>query len=205
MKVNRKFMNAQLLKSAAMALVVCAGVVACKDKDKAPAPATATVSAPLQDPLAGYLAASGYDQEVMSVIDGDYYEFGYSFIPLVNGKITAIVVKIPDVHMELKVTVWDKAAGKVLRTESVDVANANVEVIKQIAALDLVKDKEYIISMNGNDWYSHYKTSRASADYPFTVGDIKITSYGSSFGTEQTMPQPYSLAYSGDCSFKFQK
>jgi hypothetical protein len=174
-----------------------------KKDDPTPAP---IVLAPLQDPLAGYLAASGFDQKKTVNKNLTDYEFGYSFIPLVNGKMTAIVAKIPDAHLGMRVTVWDKAAGTVLRTESIDMATADVEVTKAITPLDLMQNKEYILTFNSNDWYDHRKTDNSNVTYPFTVGDIKVTGYSFITGTAQSMPSSYQLSYfAGDCSFKFQK
>lgn len=174
----------------------------CSKDDDPPA----EVLAPLQDPLAGYLTATGFNQKTTNNINNGDYEFGYSFIPLVNGKMTAMVVKLPDVRLALRVTVWDKAAGTVLRTETLDVPTANIEVIKQITALDLVKDKEYFLTFNSNDWYDRRKTDGTAVTYPFTVEDIKITSYSFITGTVQAMPiSPQTTYYAGDCSFKFQK
>ena len=164
------------------------------------------VLATLQDPLAGYLAASGFSQNTTSQVYLVTQEFGYSFIPLVDGKITAIVAKLPTVHLGLRVTIWDKATATALRTESIDVATADVEVIKQITALDLVKNKEYFITMNSISYYFHSKTDGSNASYPFTVGDIKIMSFASNYVTSQTMPTSiFNFCFFGDCSFKFQK
>ena len=199
LKTGRFFLKSTLLLSLSLSVINCS-------KDDAPAPAPPAVLAPLQDPLPGYLAASGFNQKITPSINGTDYEDGYSFIPLVNGKMTAIVVKIPDARLGLRVTVWDKVAGTVIITETVDVATAGVEVTKQITALDLVKDKEYFITMNTNDWYEYRKTDNTAVTYPFIVGDIKITSYGNKYGTAQVMPLNQELRfYSGDCSFKFQK
>ncbi len=108
--------------------------------------------------------------------------------------------------MGMRVTIWDKTAVVVLRSETIDVASANIEVIKTIASLDLVKGKEYFITMNSNDWYKHSKTNGKSIIYPITVGDIKITSYAYKTGVAQTIPNTELINnYAGDCSFKFQK
>ncbi|WP_310557377.1 hypothetical protein [Flavobacterium sp.] len=178
--------------------------ISCSKDDPAPIPPV--VLAPLQDPLAGYLAASGFDQKSTNQVNLTDYEFGYSFIPLVNGKMTAIVAKIPDVHAGMRVTVWDKVAGTVLRTETIDITAAGVEVTKAITPLDLVKDKEYFLTFNSNDWYDHRRTDNANVVYPFIVGDLKITSYSFTSGSTQTMPNSPQLSYfAGDCTFKFQK
>jgi hypothetical protein len=162
--------------------------------------------APEQNALAGYLAASGFDQKLTNQVNLADYEFGYSFIPLVNGKMTAIVAKIPDAHNGMRVTVWDKVAGTVLRTESIDITTSGVEVTKSISPIDLVKDKEYFLTFNSNDWYDHRRTDSANVTYPFIVGDIKITGYSFISGTAQAMPNSPQLSYyAGDCTFKFQK
>ena len=197
LKTGKSLLKFALLISLSLSVTNCS-----KDDDPVP-----EVLAPLQDPLAGYLATSAFDQKTTNFVnDPTNYEFGYSFIPLVNGKMTAIVVKIPDARLGMRVTVWDKAAGTVIRTETIDIAMAGVEVTKQISALDLMKDKEYILTMNSNDWYKHSRTNDAAVTYPFTVGDIKITSYSYKSGTAQAIPDtPLFSNYAGDCSFKFQK
>ena len=184
---------------------VIISTTSCSKSDPTPEPVS-PVLAPLQDPLAGYLTASGFSQKNVDNVNNDDYEFGYSFIPLVSGKMTAIVAKLPASRLAMRVTIWDKVTTAILTTETIDVATANVEVIKQITALDLVKDKEYFISMNSNDWYKRTRINNSSVTYPFTVGDIKITSYAFGNGTSQTMPIASQISYyAGDCSFKFQK
>lgn len=192
------------IKTFLVILFITSISISCNKDDDDPAPAP--VLAPLQDPLAGFLTATGFSQKTTDQINAGTYEFGYSFIPLVNGKMTAIVVKIPDAHIGMRVTVWDKVAGTVLRTEIVDVPTANTEVTKSITALDLVKDKEYFLTFNGDDWYDRRRTDNANTVYPITVGDIRITSYAYIGGTAQAMPTTVQLNYyAGDCSFKFQK
>jgi len=178
-------------------------LVSCSKDDPAPEP---IVMEPEQNPLAGFLTATGFNQNTIEYINTGDYEFGFSFIPLVNGKMTAIVAKIPDTHTAMRVTIWDKLAGTVLRSETIDITTAGVEVTKAISALSLVKDKEYFITFNSNDWYDHRRTDSSSATYPFTVGDIKITSYAYHSGATQSLPNTtQTVYYAGDCSFKFQK
>ncbi|MEO7991994.1 MAG: hypothetical protein ABI663_20755 [Chryseolinea sp.] len=72
--------------------------------------------------------------------------------------------------------------------------------------MDLIKNKEYFITMNSNDYYYYTKTDGSDVSYPFTVGDIKITSYSYRNGADQVMPDtPETDYYAGDVSFKFQK
>jgi hypothetical protein len=192
------------LKTTIALLLLTFFAFSCSKDDPAPVPLP--ILAPLQDPLAGYLAASGFDQRTTNQVNLGDYEFGYSFIPLVNGKMTAIVAKIPDVHAAMRVTIWNKVTATVLRTETIDMATAGVEVTKAITALDLVQGTEYFITFNSNDWYDHRKNDSSNVTYPFTVGDIRITSYSFTSGTAQAIPSSPQLSYyAGDCSFKFQK
>ena len=176
-------------------------------KDDAPAPIQPVILAPLQDPLPSYLAATGFNEKSSIEIDSWENEHGFSFIPLVNGKITAIVIKNPVVQSGIRVTVWDKLNGTVLRTEYIDLPTAGVEIVKQITALELVKDKEYFLTLNTNDRYYRRRNDGVAVTYPFTVGDIKITSYATKNGAvAQVIPTTLMTnGCFGDCSFKFQK
>jgi hypothetical protein len=187
MKTN--FLKATLLVALALVFTNCS-----KDDDE-----------PQVNPLTDYVTAAGFNEVTTDVINGGDYEFGYSFMPTVNGKIKAIVAKIPDAHTDMRVTIWDVATETVLRTELLTV-EANVEVTKIITALSLTKNKEYMITFNSDDWYNHKRTDNSNATYPFTSGDIMITGYGYASGTAQTFPVTYpNNYYAGDVSFKFQK
>jgi hypothetical protein len=177
-----------------------------KSKDATPVEAPAATVYPEQNPLAGYLSASGFNQKTTNQMNLGDYEFGISFKATVTGKITALVAKIPDVRSSMRVTIWDKMAGTIYRTELMDITSSGVEVTKTIAALELVKDKEYFITFNSNDWYDHRKTDGSSVTYPFTVGDIVITGYSFKDGAAQALPDsPQTTYYAGDISFKFQR
>ncbi len=163
------------------------------------------VLAPWQDPLSEYLVISGFGERKENVFDSSINR-GLSFIPLVNGKITAIVTKLPGVRSGLRATIWDKASGIALRTELIDVNTINDTTIKQIIPLDVLKDKEYYITLNTNIFYYRTKRDGTNATYPFIIGDIKITSYAISSSNAQVMPNIIQTDfYGGDCSFKFQK
>ena len=201
-KNNFKRNIMKTIKTTITILAMAIFSISCSKDDEG----TTAVVIPEQNPLVGYLAATGFDQVSTNRINSGDYEFGYSFTPLVNGTMTAIVAKIPDIRIGMRITIWDKVAGTVLRTESIDMTAAGVEVTKGINALNLIKDKEYFITFNSNDWYDHKKTDGSSVTYPFTVGDIKITGYAYATGTAQTFPtSAQTTYYAGDVSFKFQK
>jgi Domain of unknown function (DUF4082) len=201
-----KTLNTKLALLAITFFTIATNISCSKNDDPIVTPLP-VVLAPLQDPLQGYLVASGFNEETITILNNLDRELGYSFIPLVNGKITAVVVKIPDTRSALKVTIWDKTTATVLRTETIDITSSGVETIKIISPLDLIKDKEYFVSMNSNDYYYHKKANGSDVTYPFIVGDIKVTSYAERPGVvQQLIPNfPGLSGYIGDCSFKFQK
>ena len=175
-------------------------------KDEDPAPIAPTISE--QNPLPGFLTLTGLDQKKTDEINSaSNVEFGLNFSPNVDGKITAIVVKLPVANPTLRVTIWDKVTGTKIRTETVDIATANVEVVKTIEAIPLLKDKEYVISYNTNDRYIRKRSDDAAISYGVVVGDIfiKSFSYRNSSVATITAPIPITNYYAGDCSFKFQK
>lgn len=154
--------------------------------------------------LEGYLAATGFDESVVNFINSGTYEFGLDFTPLVEGKITTLKVMLPDANPALRITIWDKQTNTILRTEVVNVATADTEFIFDISDLELVKDNEYAITMNGNDWYNREKTDETVTTYPIIVGNIQINAYRWLSGATQTYPTTISDDYyAGDLSFDF--
>jgi hypothetical protein len=177
-------------------------IVSCK-KDKEE---TATPTYADEAFVDGYLNTSGFSQKTSTFVNSGNYEFGVEFKPLVKGKITSLIAKLPDVRTDLKITIWDKATTSVLRTEVVNVAAANTLYNFDIADLDLVKDKEYAITMNSNDWYDRRKTDGTTTTYPISSGNIQILSYKWISGATQTYPSTIANTYyAGDCYFKFQQ
>lgn len=159
-----------------------------------------------QSPMQGYITVAGFDQATSNFINAGTYEFGVSFTPKANGKITAISMKIPDAAPGTRVTIWQVSPVAVLRTESIDIAAADTEVSKTITPLAVQKDKQYAITYSGNDWYKRSKTDNTNATYPFIVGDIQIDEYRWLGVTTQTFPTNVSANYyGGDCFFKFVK
>jgi len=185
-KLNRTF--------CAVALIAFT-LLSCNDDD----------ASPKENPLASYLLNAGFSQ-VNSNIDGGNYEFGISFIPKVSGKITDVVVKLPDDATNLRVTIWDVETEEVLRTETVPSVNADEALIYPIDPLALTKDKEYMITFNSNDWYNHVHPEGADATYPVEAGNFQITGYAYIGTTNQTIPTAFQTDYyAGDLSFRFQK
>ena len=176
-------------------------------KDDAPASQTPVVAASEQNPIPGFLIETRFNQRVDARPNATTLTFiyGFSFIPLVDGKITAIVAKLPGANPDLKVTIWDKATGASPIIETINLATANLEVTKSITPLNLVKNKEYVITFSSNDSYKHYRTNETNVTYPITSGDIQITGIGVGTTFENLFDNNIRGAYFGDISFKFQK
>ncbi len=158
--------------------------------------------------LDGYLSTIGFDQKVTDLTNtgaANFYEFGLEFTPLVKGSITSLQVKLPDANPSLRITIWEKGTPSILKTEIVNVVSANTVYTVDIVDLPLVKDKEYAITMNSNDWYRREKTDGSDAVYPVSIGNIKINKFMvSGVSTAQEYPSLVGLnRYSGDLSFNF--
>lgn len=158
-----------------------------------------------ENPLDKYHNLAGFTTTSNFVNSGNY-EFGLTFSPNVKGKINALVVKLPDLNPNLKITIWDFDTKTVLRTEMVNVATVNTVVVKSIPEMMLEKDKKYVITMNSNDWYKRSKADNSNAVYPITAGNIKFWEYRWVGGSSQVFPTNISLDYNGgDLSFNFQQ
>ncbi len=195
--LNKHFTKIPIFASVVLLIAGCS-----KDDDSVNAPQ----ENPIVDVLPAYLELAGFSSYTTAKNSVDY-EFGHSFIPTADGKIIAISVKIPDIRQNIRITLWDKATRTILRSELMDITSSDVEITKQITDLSLVKDKEYMLTFNTNDWYTRSKKVFTSpAAYPIIVGDIKITGFGSKMTANQEMPNYFVTNYcSGDLSFKFQK
>lgn len=161
-----------------------------------------------ENPLDAYMAGSGFSQKAVDVKNSGIYEYGFSFKPTVTGKINALIVKIPDVNAALRITLWDAATKTVIKSETVNVATANVTIEKTITPIALTKDKEYFFTVNSDDWINRTKTDGSAATYPIVAGNITITGYAyiSSTATETIFPtNARNTYYAGDMTFKFQQ
>jgi hypothetical protein len=160
---------------------------------------------PVENPLAGYLKGAGYKMNGKSseiAVPSD--EIGFSFKPICNGIITAITVKIPAVRQDLQVTIWDKESVRKLVNQEVNVSVADKQFTFPIKPLTVVKNSEYIISMNTNSYYGEYKA--AGATYPVKVGNILVTNFCYNDGVQKKMPIRNDVnRFKGNISFNFQK
>jgi hypothetical protein len=196
-------MTMSKVKNVLMIALLIFGAVSCKKNKAEPAP---TVY-PEESFFDGYLNSTGFSENSLPRVNNfGNLEFGLEFKPTVKGKITSLLVKLPAVRTNLRVTIWDKATQLPIRTETVNVAVANTQYDFDIADLELVKDKEYAITMNSNDYYARNKTNQSAATYPVVSGNITIISYKYADGTAQTYPTTaLTNFYRGDFSFKFRQ
>lgn len=163
---------------------------------------------PEENPLNPYLVEAGFDIAYPSLDGLGFFEIGFTFKPLVSGKINSVTLKIPDARDNLLVTIWDVATATIVFEDSFNVATADSEVTYSINPLLLVKDKNYLISMNTDSYYINSSNlfNPTPATYPITIGTIEIVDSRSRAGTNQVMPTETSTtSYSGNCSFNFQQ
>jgi hypothetical protein len=192
------------LKNILTLFAIAIFAVACSSDDNTPDP----IKYNEENPLDAYMAASGFSQKAVDVKNSGIYEYGFSFKPTVTGKINAILVKIPDVNAALRVTLWDAATKTVIKSETLNVATANVTVEKMISPILLTKNKEYFFTVNSDDWINRTKTDGSAATYPIVAGNITITGYAfiSSTAAETLFPtSARNTYYAGDMTFKFQQ
>lgn len=174
----------------------------CRKDDPAPTP----VVYPEENPLDAYLNGSGFKEATTNFINSGNYEFGYKFIPKVNGNINAVTFKIPDNATNTRVTIWDNTTKTVLKTITIASSTANVEFRQNIDPFPVVANKEYLLTYNGNDWYKRNKTSNAAATYPISAGNINISGYQWLSGSSQIYPTNVdNTYYAGDLSLVFQQ
>jgi len=158
-----------------------------------------------ENPIPTFLVNSGFNfsRATINVSGATTFESGFSFIPKVKGKITAIVAKFHVVNPNLRVTIWDKATGNALATNYMNISTANTEFKTPITEVVLQKDKEYVFSVKNEYYYSYQKANQASQIYPVTAGNIQITG---SLDGDNSMPNLLnSNSFLGDYSFIFQQ
>lgn len=171
---------------------------ACK-KDNDPAPVFET-----EYPLDTYLTKAGFTEITVNNGGETFYEFGYSFIPQVNGKIDSIKLAIPANMENVRVTLWEKENKEVVATWIVGNVWIDAPVSHSVASTPLTKGVEYMITVNSTAWFMHKRKDETDAKYPIFAGSVNITGYASGLGTEQKMPENEGFnRYSGDVGFYF--
>lgn len=164
-----------------------------------------------ENPLPGFLAATGFGQITTAYSNISYYEQGFTFKPTVKGKINAIVLNIPGSNSALRVTIWKTSTKTPIRIENINYHIAYREISFPIAELVLQMDTTYTISFNSNHFFERYKSNSGAAVFPVKSDNITIENRNTNSAANPT-PQPtfpnaitdYRFYY-GDLSFKFQR
>lgn len=160
-----------------------------------------------ENPLAELLQQTGFDGEKITYIDdNNSYEIGFGFTPSVNGNLKSIVVKLPKIKNNLRVTIWDSETQLPILTETVYVSQANQFITKSITPLALEQGHAYAITMNTDQYYMWHRENQGAANWPVTCGNIVVTTVHSDIVTGHEFPNFGVInAYFGDCSFIFQQ
>lgn len=190
-----------IIYSAAFAITFVA-LVSCSN-DEQPIPVAFTE----ENPLPGLLQQTNLGQRTLSYIDdNNYYDMGIAFVPMVKGKINSFIVKLPESHRQVRITVWNRTTRAILMTTYIDVLSANTNTLLEITPLALEKDKEYVVAISSDDYYMLFQENGSSVTYPVTVGNIKINGGTDQMGNGQEMPEFYTAnAISGLVTFNFQQ
>lgn len=157
-----------------------------------------------ENPLPEFLNIAKYNKTSFSRCP-NVQHVGFVFSPNVNGEINSIIVKLPAPKENLQVCIWNKTSNKIIRTENIDIQNANVTVLKKITPLVLEKDKLYAITIL-NDFY--YQRSLSDGVpfpvLPITIGNIRIERTILQILNSQGSQEAVSMGfYQGDASFNF--
>ncbi|WP_157960741.1 DUF4082 domain-containing protein [Nubsella zeaxanthinifaciens] len=190
------------IRSLILSVVLFFTISSCKKKDDQ----TPAANYPEENPLTAFLATTGLNQNNVSFTNPTSFEMGFGFKPKVKGVIKGITVKLPYVNSSLKVTIWEKATANAIKTVYVNVPNADQEVSVAIADLELVKNAEYVLSINSNKFYNHRRTDIATIVYPVDAGNISITGSYTSSTNPVTIPSNVrTIEFTGDYSFIFKQ
>ena len=160
-----------------------------------------------ENPWLGLLAETDLGQTTLVFIDdNNYYDMGMAFIPTVKGQINSFVVKLPESHNNIRISLWDRTTAEILRTEYIDVLVANTDTKLEILPLQLQKDKEYVVAITSDDYYMLFQENGSAVTYPVSVGNITVTGGTDQLANAQQMPEFYTAnAISGIVSFNFQQ
>lgn len=160
-----------------------------------------------ENPLAELLGFTGFNEERITYTDdNNSYEIGFGFTPSVNGNLKSIVVKLPKIKSDLRVTIWDSQTQTPLVTETVNVNQANQFITKNITPLALEQGHAYAITMNTDQYYMWHRLNQGAAQWPVTCGNIVVTTVHSDIVSDHEFPNFGVInAYFGDCSFIFQQ
>jgi hypothetical protein len=197
----------KILKTTIAILMLTVLFVSCSKNEETP-PTKNLVIFPEENFLDSFLNTSGLVQvNTPQITNPIYYTWGFSFKPKVNGTINSIVIKLPSSDGDVKVRIWKVSTQTLLKETSVLVATNNLVVTKSIEKLPLLKEEEYIITMDANSYFERKRSDNQSVNYPIEANNIKITGIlnRSVTNTFPGLSDARRAYYFGDLSFNFQQ
>jgi hypothetical protein len=138
-----------------------------------------------ENPLANFLAKSTFTKfEPLRQQGVPTDEIGFTFRPRVNGTITAVSIKVPNVASDVPVTLWDGTTKSQIKTVLISTSASDVTATVSVTPISLIAGNTYVISMNTNNSYD-YQNADAGTSYPVSVCNIDILNccYNYGFGT----------------------
>lgn len=128
------------------------------------------------------------------------FEIGYKFKSFKNGTITALGIRVPN-NGVYRVTLWHVETEEILATTNIT-SSSGLLSFEDIAPVIINSGTAYFVSVNTNDYYLF--NDLGNDLFPVEIGNILISSYGSNYGTSQTMPTTFSeTSYLGMVDVKF--
>ncbi len=189
------------MKIVMILLLSITSMAACKkDKTDEVAPAIYVE----ENPLSGFLATTGLDQQSTVTNNINFYEEGFSFKASVKGTIRALTIKLPAILNTVRITIWDSTSKAILRTENINIPTANIETVIPITVFNIEKNKAYLITMSTKNDYLRRRNNNSIIPYPIVSGSIIITNvyYGNN-ASQLFTAYTTNTSYYGDISFKF--
>ncbi len=186
--------------------LISVGFCQCKKKTAA----TETKTYTEESPLRGFLQQSGGDQYISTSIypSGTYYANGFAFKILQKGILKAFKVKLPASDPNLIITLWDVSTADAVKSEVMNISNANTEITKSITPIQLSVGKEYIISMKAKSEFSYRRSDTKDLVYPQKVGNISVLRSFSDYKNDympDSISGPATNYFYGDIDFVFQQ
>ena len=101
----------------------------------------------------GFITKAGLFSGSTVTGNPDFFEIGLVFKPLVTGKITQLRINIPTIQTPTLVTLWDKSTKTKIKSVNCGTIGISEDTPFDINDIVLVKNKEYVISMNVSKYF----------------------------------------------------
>lgn len=165
-----------------------------------------------ENPIAEFVTSTRINEfvAVVNTSNTSPTEIGFSFKPIVSGKINSIFLRIPTIGASVRITIWDVATRFPIYTGN-NITNTSNEPAGNIISINpitLIKDKEYMITMNTSYYYQFRRTDYSAINYPVANGNILITGfyYAITPSGNRVFPiDSYQNLFQGNVSFNFQR